>query len=122
MGWMVRQTEDDEKILEKLKEMAEKDSFDGIDLRVNRVPEHLAKLKHIKRLTLTFTDKVVLPEWMDKIKIDEFRVNGKLSDDEVEALFKRFPKIIINNISKRLILIKDKKIDMSEFEGLEQTP
>ena len=122
MGWIVRQTEDDEKILEKLKEMAEKDSFDGIDLRVNRVPEHLAKLKHIKRLTLTFTDKVVLPEWMDKIKIDEFRVNGKLSDDEVEALFKRFPKIIINNISKRLILIKDKKIDMSEFEGLEQTP
>ena len=122
MGWIVRQTEDDDKIVKKLKEMAEKDSFDGIDLRVNRVPEHLAQLKHIKRLTLTFTDKVVLPEWMDKIKIDEFRVNGKLSDDEVEALFKRFPKIIINNISKRLMLIKDKKIDMSEFEGLEQTP
>lgn len=101
MGWMVRQTESDEKIVEKLKEMAEKDSFDGIDLRVNRVPEHLAQLKHIKKLTLTFTDKIVLPEWMDKIQIDAFRVKGKISPDEMDALGKRFPKIIIQPTNRK---------------------
>ena len=81
--------------------MAEKDSFDGIDLRVNRVPEHLAQLKHIKKLTLTFTDKIVLPEWMDKIQIDELRVKGKISPDEMDALGKRFPKIIIQPTNRK---------------------
>ena len=104
MGWMVRQTEDDEKIVEKLKGMAE-DSFDGIDLRVNRVPEHLSQLKHIKKLTLSFTGKVVLPEWMDKIQIDELRVKGKLSPDEMDALGKRFPKIIIQPTNQDVIQV-----------------
>ena len=104
MGWMVRQTEDDEKIVEKLKGMAE-DSFDGIDLRVNRVPEHLSQLKHIKKLTLSFTGKVVLPEWMDKIQIDELRVKGKLSPDEMDALGKRFPRIIIQPTNQDVIQV-----------------
>ena len=99
MGWMVRQLESDEKIVESLKKKAEEDSFEGLDLRVNRVPEHLAQLKHIRKLSLTFTDKIVLPEWMDKIKIDEFKVKGKISPSEVIKLIKRFPKLIINNIS-----------------------
>ena len=104
MGWMVRQTESDEKIVEKLKGMAE-DSFDGIDLRVNRVPEHLSQLKHIKKLTLSFTGKVVLPEWMDKIQIDELRVKGKLSPDEMDALGKRFPRIIIQPTNQDVIQV-----------------
>lgn len=97
MGWMVRQTESDEKIVESLRKKAEEDSFDGLDLRVNRVPEHLAQLKHIKKLSLTFTDEIVLPEWMDKIKIDEFKVKGKISPSEERKLIKRFPKLSINN-------------------------
>ena len=104
MGWMVRQTESDEKIVEKLMEMAEKDSFEGIDLRVNRVPEHLAQLKYIKKLTLTFTDKVVLPDWMDKIKIDELRVKGEISPDEIVALGKRFPRIIIQPTNREEVI------------------
>ena len=99
MGWMVRQTESDEKIVESLRKKAEEDSFDGLDLRVNRVPEHLAQLKHIKKLSLTFTDEIVLPEWMDKIKIDEFKVKGKINPSEERKLIKRFPKLSINNTS-----------------------
>jgi hypothetical protein len=99
MGWMVRQTESDEKIVERLKKMDKENSFEGIDLRVNRVPEHLAQLKHIRKLSLTFTDKVVLPEWMDKMKIDELHVKGKISPDEEQKLIKRFPKLYIHNTS-----------------------
>ena len=104
MGWMVRQTESDEKIVEKLMEMAESNSFEGIDLRVNRVPEHLSQLKHIKKLRLTFTDKIVLPEWMDKIQIDELRVKGKLSSDEMDALGKRFPRIVIQPTNQEEVI------------------
>ena len=104
MGWMVRQTESDEKIVEKLMEMAESNSFEGIDLRVNRVPEHLSQLKHIKKLSLTFTDKIVLPEWMDKIQIDELRVKGKISSDEMDALGKRFPRIVIQPTNQEEVI------------------
>lgn len=99
MGWMVRQLESDEKIVESLKKKAEEDSFEGLDLRVNRVPEYLAQLKHIRKLSLTFTDKVVLPEWMDKMKIDELHVKGKISPDEEQKLIERFPKLYIHNTS-----------------------
>ena len=104
MGWMVRQTENDEKIVEKLMEMAESNSFEGIDLRVNRVPEHLSQLKHIKKLRLTFTDKIVLPEWMDKIPIDELYVKGKISSDEMDALGKRFPRIVIQPTNQEEVI------------------
>lgn len=99
MGWMVRQLESDEKIVESLKKKVEEDSFEGLDLRVNRVPEYLAQLKHIRKLSLTFTDKVVLPEWMDKMKIDELHVKGKISPDEEQKLIERFPKLYIHNTS-----------------------
>ena len=98
MGWVVRQLEGEETIVEKLKKMDEEDSFFGIELRVNRVPEHLSKLSHIKQLWLHFTDEIVLPEWMDKMTIDNLKVEGKITEEEEKALRQRFPNIIINNV------------------------
>ena len=99
MGWVVRQLESDETIVEKLKKMDGDDSMFGIELRVNKVPEHLAQLKHIKRLSLYFTDKIVLPEWMDKMTIDNFTVEGEFnSKEDEEAIRQRFPKINIRHI------------------------
>lgn len=100
MGWVVRQLEGEETIVEKLKKMDEEDSFFGIELRVNRVPEHLSKLSHIRQLWLHFTDEIVLPEWMDKMTIDNFKVDGKITEEEEKALRQRFPNIIINNVER----------------------
>ena len=101
MGWVVRQLEGEETIVEKLKKMDEGDSFYGIELRVNRVPEHLSKLSHIKQLWLHFTDEIVLPEWMDKMTIDNLKVEGKITEEEEKALRQRFPNIIINNVERQ---------------------
>lgn len=101
MGWVVRQLEGEETIVEKLKKMDEEDSFFGIELRVNRVPEHLSKLSHIRQLWLHFTDEIVLPEWMDKMTIDNFKVDGKITEEEEKALRQRFPNIIINNVERQ---------------------
>ena len=119
MGWMVRQVESNEKIVESLKKKAEEDSFDGLDLRVNRVPEHLAQLKYIKRLTLNFTDKVALPEWFYGLQIDNLTIKGEMSDEQEAAIKKHFPKADIRRIRKTLIVTNEPLIivDSVIFKG-----
>ncbi|MBP5376147.1 MAG: DUF4419 domain-containing protein, partial [Bacteroidaceae bacterium] len=90
MGWVVRQMEDDEKLLENLKKIDQKNDFYGIELRVNKVPEILAKLPHIKRLTLNFTDEVEIPEWFYDLKIDNLKLEGEMSDNQAAAIRMHF--------------------------------
>ena len=92
VGWLVRVAESDDDILKELK----KNNNDwGIHLRIQEVPEFLSQLGHIKSLHLVFTDKVVLPKWMDKLSIDQFSIEGKMTEAEKIAIKKRFPNIII---------------------------
>lgn len=86
IGWMVAtDTNDDSDLHEKAE--------DGwIELRVREVPEALKGVKHIQRLMLEFAGKVVLPDWMDEIVIDEFVIRGNLTSAEMEAIGKRFPQ------------------------------
>lgn len=119
MGWMVRQVESNEKIVESLKKKAEEDSYDGLDLRVNRVPEHLAQLKHIKKLTLTFTDKVTLPEWFYGLQIDNLTIKGEMSDEQEAAIKNHFPQANIRRIKSSLIVSNEPLIvvDGAIFKG-----
>lgn len=92
VGWLVRVAESDDDILKELK----KNNNDwGIHLRIQEVPEFLSQLGHIKSLHLVFTDKVVLPKWMDKLSIDHFTIEGKMTEAEKMTIKKRFPNIII---------------------------
>ena len=97
MGWVVRQMEGSDSIVKQLQKMDSEDSFFGIELRVNKVPEHLAQLPHIKRLTLYFTDKVELPEWFYGLQIDNLRINGEMTDEQEAAIWKHFPNAILNS-------------------------
>ena len=119
MGWMVRQIESNEKIVESLKKKAEEDSYEGLDLRVNRVPEHLAQLKHIKKLTLTFTDKVALPEWFYGLQIDNLTIKGEMSDEQEAAIKNHFPQANIRRIKSSLIVSYEPLIvvDGAIFKG-----
>lgn len=79
--------------------MQKKNEQGSIHLRVENVPEVLSELGHINRLTLDFTDhKVILPEWLEKVSIGDFRIYGKVSEEEEKALKKRFPNILINEV------------------------
>ena len=97
MGWVVRQMEGNDSIVKRLQKMDSEASLFGIELRVNKVPEHLAQLKHIKRLTLYFTDKVKLPEWFYGLQIDNLRINGEMTDEQEAAIWKHFPNAILNS-------------------------
>jgi hypothetical protein len=97
MGWVVRQMEGSDSIVKRLQKMDSEASFFGIELRVNKVPEHLAQLPHIKRLTLYFTDKVELPEWFYGLQIDNLRIDGEMTDEQEAAIWEHFPDAILNS-------------------------
>ncbi len=97
MGWVVRQMKDSESIVKRLEKMDSGNSFSGIDLRVNKVPEHLSQLPYIKRLTLQFTNSVSIPEWFYNLKIDHLTINGKISDELEVEIWEHYPNAIINN-------------------------
>lgn len=90
VGWFVNVPKNDDEILEEMKKKDE--NWGSIDISVQEVPEVLSRLKHIKRLSLSFTGKVVLPEWMDDMVIDDFEISGKMTEEEKAAILRRFPK------------------------------
>ncbi len=97
LGWVVRQMENNESIAKRLEKMDSESSLFGIELRVNKVPEHLSLLPHIKRLFLHFTDKVELPEWFYHLQIDNLRINGEMTDQQEAAIWEHFPNAILNS-------------------------
>ena len=92
IGWMAVVPPPDDEILKRFKEQ---DDIFGLNLQVKEVPEVLARMEHIKSLTLEFTDKVVLPDWFDRLTIDKLSIAGKMSKAEKEAILKRFPNAVI---------------------------
>ncbi len=92
IGWQVRVAETEQDSLKYLKK--ENDERGGISIRIKEVPEILSNFQHLKFLELEFTDKVVLPEWLDRITIDRFYIKGIMTDSEKNEIKKRFPKVI----------------------------
>ncbi len=95
MGWLVRMTESSDDILTQWKKMDQEGSIMGIHIRVKEVPEMLAQLKHIRQLHLVFTDKIVLPDWMDNLTIDQLIIadERKLTESEKDSIRQRFPQV-----------------------------
>lgn len=91
MGWVVRQMESNDSIVKRLHEIDERPYSDGIDLRVNKVPEFLSELLHIRRLSLHFTNVVVLPEWFYDLQIDNLAIRGEMTDEQEAVIRKHFP-------------------------------
>ena len=100
LGWITRVKQTEEELLEDFEAKA-KDSWDGLSLRVNRVPDLIRKMGYIGSLSLTFDGKVVIPEWMDEKEIGRFEINGSMTPEEEAALRARFPKARINGRSMR---------------------
>ena len=97
MGWVVRQMEGSDSIVKRLQKMDSDDGFfSGIELRVNKVPEHLAQLPHIKKLTLYFANEVELPDWFYNLQIDNLTIYGEIKKVTEDAIRKSIPKAIIN--------------------------
>ncbi|MDT3388415.1 MAG: DUF4419 domain-containing protein [Bacteroidota bacterium] len=93
IGWLTAIANNEKDVFDKLKKQNQ--GRQGIYLRVKEVPLILKELGHINHLYLSFTDKVVIPSWMDKMTIDRFDIEGELSESEKAELRKRFPNVKI---------------------------
>ena len=93
IGWMAVVSPSDDELLERYKEQER--YMGGIYLHVKEVPEVLAKMEHIRLLNIDFTEKVVLPEWLDRLTIDRFEIRGKMTKAEKKAILMRFPNAVV---------------------------
>jgi hypothetical protein len=106
IGWMIKKKAigvnelDSAKLVDDLKSQSYNSIGNGgIDIRVNIVPKEILALNQIKGLSIYFTDEILIPDEMAKIKIEEFRMYGKISVEGIERIVKLFPNtvLIINN-------------------------
>ena len=117
MGWAVRQMASTDSIVKKLKSIDKEPYSAGISLRVSRVPDFLSALKRIKRLTLYFTNGVVLPEWFYGLKIDKLTIEGEMSKEVEAEIRKHFPKAYLKQIRRSKATGPLIVVDGNIFEG-----
>lgn len=100
IGWLARIGDEESDELGRYKEQNKYGGNINIDLsRGQEVPVALSKMEHIRTLRLNFWNSpVVIPEWLDKIPIDELHIMGKFTDEEEAQLRQRFPKVMIERV------------------------
>ena len=102
IGWLARIGDEESDELGRYKELDKYGGNINIDLsRGQEVPVALSKMEHIRTLHLDFwSSPVVIPEWLDKIPIDELHIMGKFTDEEEAQLRQRFPTVIIERLDE----------------------
>ena len=100
IGWLARIADEESDEVGRLKEQNKERGSISIELgNGQKVPNALSKLKHIRTLHLNFwSSPVVIPEWLDKIPIDELHIMGNFTDEEEAQLRQRFPKVMIERV------------------------
>ena len=100
IGWLARIGDEESDELGRYKELNKYGGSISIDLsRGQEVPIALSKMEHIRTLHLDFWHSpVVIPEWLDKIPIDELHIMGEFTDEEETQLRQRFPNVMIERV------------------------
>ena len=99
IGWIARKVDEEAETLARFKNPSFSMSLaDGSGTKIKTVPEVLKKENHYQRLHFVFEDKVDVPEWIDDIEIDDFTIEGFMTDAEYAQLQKRFPKANVKRL------------------------
>ena len=100
IGWLARMGDEESDDLGRYKELNKYMGSISITMgKDQEVPIALSKMDHIRTLHLDFWDNpVVIPEWLDKIPIDELHIMGNFTDEEEAQLRQRFPKVMIERL------------------------
>ena len=111
IGWLARIGDEESDEFARMREQNKYNSNISIDVgKGQEVPFALSKLEHIRRLHLNFgSNPVVIPEWLDKIPIDELYIWGKFTDEEEAQLNQRFPEGKITRVEEIVIPLSSEK-------------
>ena len=116
IGWLARIADEESDEIARLKEQDKHMKKLYFDMgKGQEVPHVISKLDHIHALQLDFWENpVVIPEWLDKIPIDELRIMGKLTDKKEAQLRKRFPKADIERVENLFKGLKKLPVEESK--------
>lgn len=94
IGWMIRRKDSlaDNRIADKLRKDYEDEPYHGINIKVKDVPKELLEFKEIKRLTISFIDKINIPVEMGNMKIGDFVMYGNIDDAGIDRICRLLPK------------------------------
>jgi hypothetical protein len=101
IGWMIRKKDVNNEAINQRLRLDNSDSTDfggGIGIRVKSFPKELFQFKHIRNLEIEFVDEINIPDSINRIKIDNLRMTGKITKIETERVKRLLPNttIIIN--------------------------
>lgn len=93
IGWMIRKKSDtSDELYKKFEEQSQEYGLGGIQIRVDKVPKELLRLKQIKSLEIEFIDKIDIPNEMANIEIEQLKLTGEISKNERDRIIKMFPE------------------------------
>ena len=109
IGWFARIGDDEQ---EKLSRLYQLERHGGLSYsylhETDTLPGILAKMSSISKLTLRFNSfPVIIPAWVDNMKIGKLEINGRLSEAEEAQLRQRFPEAEISNTKKWKLIGED---------------
>ena len=109
IGWFARIGDDEQEKLSLLYQLERHGELSYSYLHeTDTLPGILAKMSSISKLTLRFNSfPVIIPAWVDNMKIGKLEINGRLSEAEEAQLRQRFPEAEINNAKKRELIGED---------------
>ncbi len=92
IGWMIRKKETKDSGLTNQFERTMKDNGGSeLNIRAKEIPAELLELRVIDRLTVTFFDKITIPEKLKNVKIGNLTLNGEITQPEIERIKKLLP-------------------------------
>lgn len=100
IGWMIRKKEQDQKMVQQ---MLSDPNQGEISIRVKHFPNELLSVPAISSLSLTFIDKIEIPDELAQIKISDLSLYGQISSQEKKRLIQLFA-----NTNTRLQINQDK--------------
>lgn len=100
IGWMIRKKEQDQKMVQQ---MLSDPNQGEISIRVKHFPNELLSVPANSSLSLTFIDKIEIPDELAQIKISDLSLYGQISSQEKKRLIQLFA-----NTNTRLQINQDK--------------
>lgn len=99
----MREADSEKDLVRKL----EKDSSEP--LRIDHIPDELRNVTFLPNLELLMGDKLVIPEWIDSLRIDELKLTVKHTPEDILELERRLPHYTIKSSGGRWITLKAKQ-------------
>jgi hypothetical protein len=91
IGWMIRKKDVENSATKRLLDETSRDEYGSIDIRVKELPEEILALPQIRSLNVEFVGKIIVPDRLAQVKIEQLRLTGEITPEEIERIKRLFP-------------------------------